>query len=64
MDDILWAFNFKGLFKSACIAEINEETKTAFVELKRSEKKVLVVLVAQSIIDSMIAKSKRSEIYQ
>jgi|688.fasta_scaffold415474_1 hypothetical protein len=64
MNEILWAFNFNGLFKSACVAEVDEESKTAFVELKRSEKKVFVVFVKQSIVDFMIAKPRKSGISQ
>lgn len=64
MNEILWAFNFNGLFKSVCVAEVDKESKTAFVELKRSEKKVFVVFVKQSIVDFMIAKPRKSGISQ
>jgi len=64
MTEILWAFNFNGLFKSACVGEVDEESKTAFVELKRSEKKVFVIFVKQSIVDFMIAKPRKSGISQ
>ena len=61
-NDITWAYNFAS-FESAKIANINNVTKTVYIDLIRVEKKLLAVFVVLATIIFTIANQDTLGIY-
>jgi hypothetical protein len=54
-NDVTWAYRFAG-FATAKIVEINEHTKTVYIKLSRTEKKLFAAFVVLVVIIFTIAK--------
>jgi hypothetical protein len=61
-NDVTWAYNFAN-FEAAKIADINDVSKTVYIDLIRTEKKLLVVFVVLAMIIFTIANQDISGIY-
>lgn len=61
-NDVTWAYNFTD-FEAAKIADINDVAKTVYIDLMRTEKKLLAVLVVLATIIFTIANQDTLRIY-
>ncbi|MBT6842519.1 MAG: hypothetical protein HOA17_01825 [Candidatus Melainabacteria bacterium] len=61
-NDVTWAYNFAN-FDAARIADINDVSKTVYIDLIRTQKKLLVVFVVLVMIIFTIVNQDISGIY-